>query len=103
LDELVNNVEKAENALTKAGLSLRRKSDWEEIKKVLRPYEKKYFAMQMVKAYRRLNDYLGEHMEFLPYAQNLARMEKRGGNPFNPREWTEGKLEQARRLALREP
>ena len=89
---LRENAKKATAALRKSGLSPGRKKDGQAISALMRPFEDKYHRRLRERAYARLYRFLASHKAFLPYALNCARIEKCGGNPFDPKEWTPEKL-----------
>jgi hypothetical protein len=92
LHKLIDNVKRAAAALKKSGLLLGRETDHAAISHLMRPFEDKYYNKLRENAYARLYRFIGSSRMFLPYALNCARMEKEGGNPFDPKEWTPEKL-----------
>jgi hypothetical protein len=92
LHKLVENVKRAAAALKKSGLSLGRKANRAALSALMRPFEDKYSNKLRENAYARLYRFIGSSRAFLPYALNCARMEKEGGNPFDPKEWTPEKM-----------
>jgi hypothetical protein len=92
LTKLVENAQAAAAALRRAGLSLKRKTDWQAISEILKPFERKHHKRLRRTAYARMNRLISSSDVFIPYALNCQRMQKDGGNPFNPKEWTPAKM-----------
>jgi len=98
LTKLVKNAQDAQVALRQASLSLTRKADEEGISKILRRFERRYFDQLRRPAYARMCRLIGGSDAFIPYALNCQRMEREGGNPFNPREWAPDKMSSLREV-----
>jgi hypothetical protein len=92
LTKLVDNAHAATAALRRAGVSLKRKSDQEVIDEILKPFERMYFDRLRHGAYARMYRLISASDAFIPYALNCQRMQKEGGNPFDPKEWTPAKM-----------
>jgi len=90
--KLVDFTKKAATALRRSGRSLHRKQDRSAISGLLRPFEDIYFKRLRTQAYSRLYRHIISSEAFIPYMLNCERMEKEGGNPFDPKEWTPEKL-----------
>jgi len=78
--------------LRRAHLSLKRKADHQAIDEILKPFERTYFDRLRRGAYARMYQFIMASDAFIPYALNCQRMQKKGGNPFDPKEWTPEKM-----------
>jgi len=92
LDKLIALAAQAADALRQSGLTLGRKSNHSRISALMRPFAEKYYDELRDRAYARLYKFLSACQSFLPYALNLARMERDSGNPFDPKEWSAEKM-----------
>ena len=92
LTKLVDHVQTAAIAVRKAGLSIKDKFDQRAIANVLKPFEKRYYDRLRRDAYERMYRLICGSDAFTPYALNCQRMQKDGGNPFDPKEWTPAKM-----------
>ena len=93
---LVEMAKGAAAAVKKAGLSPKQREHRESVNALLRPFEKRYYYEIRDRAYARLYRFICSSEAFIPYALNCARIEREGGNPFNPKEWTDAKMKAAR-------
>ena len=92
LDKLIALAAQAADALRQSGFTLGRKRDHSRISALMHPFEEKYYDELRDRAYARLYKFLSASQSFLPYALNLARMERDSGNPFDPKEWSAEKM-----------
>ena len=91
LSKLVENTKEAAAAFRKSGLRLGVGPDWQAVSALMRPFEKVYYRQLRLPAYARMHRLLSSKA-FLPYALNCHRLDKEGGNPLDPKEWTAKKL-----------
>jgi hypothetical protein len=87
LGKLADNAKSAAMTLRKSGLSLKRARDRSAISTLLRPFEQHYYDQLRQDAYKCLYDFFSSSEAFVPYVLNCQRMDRDGGNPFDPKEW----------------
>ena len=92
LTNLIELAGRASDALSQAGLSLERRRDEPAISTLMEPFEEEYYDKLRDPAYARLHKFMSSSRAFVSYARNCARIDRTGGNPFDPKEWTPEKM-----------